>query len=140
MITMVYLPLIFIRRLFMISILLLQPSFENNQIIMQLHTTLYICIFTGYVRPYKSQLQNTQEFFNEWTVVISSYHLFCFTDWITDYDRRFEIGWSLISVIIVNVLFNFALVLTIVCHNTIRTFKIKYHKHCYMKYKKETDI
>ena len=78
---------------------------------LQLWSTLYIMSYTAYVLPYENRVINLQEIVNEWTVIIASYHLFCFTEWVYDEDRRIEIGWSLLCVIGLNVAFNSVLLM-----------------------------
>ena len=60
-----------------------------------------------------------QEIFNEWTVLNAAYHLFIFTEWVYDADRRLEFGWSLIAVIVLNVVFNFGVLTVYVIKNCI---------------------
>lgn len=67
--------------------------------------------YIGFVLPYENRVINVQEVVNEWTVIVASYHLFCFTEWIYDNDRRIECGWSLLVVIALNILFNVCLIL-----------------------------
>jgi len=104
----------FFRRFVMIFMLVLLPSQRNIQIVTQLWSTLYIMSYTAYVLPYKSMTQNYQEILNEITVLVAAYHLFCFTEWIFDYHRRFELGWSLIGIIILNVIINVVIVCFVV--------------------------
>lgn len=96
----------FFRRFVMLFVLVLLPSQRNVQIVAQLWSTLYIMSHTAYVLPYKQSIQNYQEVLNEITVIVASYHLFCFTEWIYDFERRFELGWSLICTIVLNVFVN----------------------------------
>ena len=85
-------------------------------------------LFTIHYAPYKDRSQNRQEIFNEWTVLAGSYHLYMFTHYISDEERRYELGWSLIGLIALNVLFNF----TVAFYHGIKVFykkmKIKYYK------------
>ena len=48
----------------------------------------------------------------------------CYTEFIFDADRRFELGWTLIGVIAVNVVFNFLVMLYLVIRRAI--FKVKH--------------
>ena len=89
--------------------------------------------YTAFVLPYKSFMQNIQEVFNECTVIVASYHLFCFTEWIFDMERRFELGWSLIAVIVLNVFFNIALLAFVV----LKSAYIKLRKSYYLRIKKQ---
>ena len=96
------------RRLLMVIVLTTLPTQRNIQITIQLWSTLYVMCYIAYVLPYLSYRQNVVEIINECGVLVASYHLFCFTEWISDTDRRYNMGYSLIVCIIFNFLFNFA--------------------------------
>ena len=87
----------------MICVIILMPFHRNTQINAQLWSTLLIMCYTAHVLPYRAFIQNVQENFNEWTVLVASYHLFVFTEWVFDMNRRIDLGWSLIAVILLNV-------------------------------------
>ena len=61
-------------------------------------------------------------------MLIASYHLLAFTEWIWDMERRYEAGWSLIALIVLNVCFNFAVLAVVVIKDSIRKTKLKYLK------------
>jgi len=46
------------------------------------------------------------EAFNECTILVCGYHLFLFTDYIEDPYLKFNIGWSIIGILMVNLLVN----------------------------------
>lgn len=116
----------FFRRFVMIIVLVLLPSQRNVQIVAQLWSTLYIMSYTAYVLPYKNLIQNVQEVINEWTVIVAAYHLFAFTEWVYDMERRMELGWTLIGTIVLNVAFNFAILGYYVISSCINKLKHKY--------------
>lgn len=130
---MCHLLLIFIRRLVMLSILCFLPNFGYGQIVAQLITTLVLMFFTAYVKPFESRMMNIQETVNEWCVILGGYHLLCFTEWIHDINRRFELGWSLVGVIGINVFFNFTVMLTMVIKKAFRKIKLWKLKRDYMR-------
>ena len=66
-------------------------------------------------------LQNYQETMNEIWVLIASYHLFTFTEWVYDLDTRFTIGWSLLVIVVLNVTSNIG----IICFVTFKEAKEK---------------
>ena len=107
----------FARRYFMILVLTLLPSNRNVQINCQLVSSLAMMSYVTWVRPYESKLQNSTEIINEITVLLSSYHLFCFTEWVYDVDRRLEIGWSLVGFIVFNVIVNVVIFLVTIFKN-----------------------
>ena len=74
-----------------------------------------------------------QEIINEWTVLVAAYHLFIFTEWVTDQNRRLEFGWSLIAVIGLNVAFNFAVLANFAIRSCIDRVKTKYKRKKHAK-------
>ena len=82
---------------------------------MHIISTLSVMYYTAHAQPYNNHTQNIQEVFNEWTVVVAAYHLLTFTDWLSDYTLRSLLGWSLLSVININILFNVGILANIVC-------------------------
>ena len=49
---------------------------------------------------------NITERVNEGFILVVAYHLFGFTDMITSLEDQYQLGWSLIGTILLNVLFN----------------------------------
>jgi len=56
--------------------------------------------------PFETLLLNVTEIVNEVTVLLVAYHLFCFSDFVTSPDDEVKVGWSLIFLILANILFN----------------------------------
>ena len=56
----------------------------------------------GYVEPMVSLSENRMQLFNEFFVVIFSYHLFPLTDFMTDLETRSLVGKSLIVITLFN--------------------------------------
>ena len=56
--------------------------------------------------PFETLLLNLTEIINEVTVLLVAYHLFCFSDFVTSPDDEVKVGWSLIFLILANILFN----------------------------------
>jgi hypothetical protein len=46
------------------------------------------------------------EVVNEVTILIATYHLFLFTDYVEDPNTQYNIGWSMIGVTALNILIN----------------------------------
>ena len=110
----------------MILVLTLLPSNRNVQINCQLVSSLAMMAYVTWVRPYESKTQTNTEIINEITVLLSSYHLFCFTEWVYDMNRRLEIGWSLVGFIIFNILINLAIFLATIFKNFKKSVKRRY--------------
>jgi hypothetical protein len=43
-----------------------------------------VIAFIVYVRPFEQPLLNNMEIFNECSIIVASYHLFAFTDFVED--------------------------------------------------------
>ena len=55
--------------------------------------------YVAYVKPYNSMNMNLQEVLNEVTILLACYPLLTFTEWVSDMDRRIEMGWFLLALI-----------------------------------------
>ena len=47
---------------------------------------------------------------NEIIVLVASYHLFCFTEWVYDLNVRFQVGWSMLVFLVINVATNITII------------------------------
>ena len=119
-----YSAVFFFRRFLMIIVLITLPSERNIQIVTHMWSTLYIMNYTAFYCPYSRKISNVQEVINEWTVLLASYHLLTFTEWVYDLELRYQLGWSVIATIILNVLFNASIMVSYLL------------KTCYVKLRK----
>lgn len=55
----------------------------------------------GWIQPYKSDLTNNLELFNEFFVLLTNYHMLCFTNFNNPQGKLF-MGTSLVYVTIIN--------------------------------------
>jgi len=67
-------------------------------------------ILIGYVTPFINKKMNTMELVNEAFVLLITYHLYTFTDFMPDVKTRELVGKSLIVVTISSIVVNFGLV------------------------------
>jgi hypothetical protein len=65
-----------------------------------------VIIAIGYVDTFKEAWETRMEFFNELMLMITSYHLFCFSDFVPDVQTRDKVGNSLMVCTIINVAVN----------------------------------
>ncbi len=70
---------------------------------------IIISVYVISIRPFNSTKTNLIEAFNELSILIGSYHMFLFTDFVPDQTIKYLIGWSLILVTLLNILVNFIL-------------------------------
>ena len=75
------------------------------------------------VRPYDDNLMNMAEATNEVFIVILAYGLCLMSDFVADLEMEFNIGWSVIGLIIINVAFNMIIFLIALFHDTKRSIK-----------------
>ena len=64
----------------------------------------------GQFPPYRDRLQNNMELTNELFVLLTNYHLILFTDFLTDVNRRDNVGTSLVVTICACILINILVV------------------------------
>jgi len=67
---------------------------------------LAMIIMIGLTEPFAKKRDNAIDLFNEATLLWVNYTMTSFTDWMSDGDMRFNLGWSLIAVTIFNILIN----------------------------------
>jgi hypothetical protein len=63
-------------------------------------------------------MTNNLEIFNELCIMAAGYHLLLFTDFVPDTSLQYTLGWSVICVIMINVIVNMGFIVII-------TFKAK---------------
>jgi len=80
---------------------------------------VFVCLYFGYSSPFQSRLFNRIELFNEVCITFVSYHLFYFTDFCDDGKYQYYIGFSMIALVLLNVLINTSTLVVI----TILNFK-----------------
>ena len=102
----------------MVLVLTLLPTQRNIQINIQLISTLFVMSYTTYVLPFESMVQNYSETINEIWVLFASYHLFIFTEWVYDIETRFTMGWSLLTIVCLNVAYNIGVIVFVVLYET----------------------
>ena len=69
-------------------------------------TSIIYIIFVGTVKPFETRRLNQLEIFNELCILIASYHMIVFTDFVDNQDIQYLGGWSLIAVILFNMIVN----------------------------------
>ena len=63
-------------------------------------------VYLGYFKPFYTKNQNLLEIGNEICILLVSYHLFLFTDFINDPQFEYNIGWSIIALTTLNIIIN----------------------------------
>ena len=65
-----------------------------------------MCIYLQWYRPFASNFVNNIETFNECTILVLTYFLFCFSDFVPDPETRSNLGFYYISTSFFNMLVN----------------------------------
>ena len=65
---------------------------------------------SGLTEPMTDKVSNTMDLVNEAFVLLTTYHLYQFTEFMTDLDNRSIVGKSLMLLIIINVVLNIGVV------------------------------
>jgi hypothetical protein len=63
-------------------------------------------VYIQAVKPFEIPLLNRIEVFNECCILIAGYHLFSFTDFVSDSEIKYKMGWSIIGITIINIAVN----------------------------------
>jgi hypothetical protein len=67
-------------------------------------------VYFGTVKPYVNGFLNKLEMFNEVCILLATYHLFAFTEFIENPETQFLMGWSLIVVTVLNLVVNMLII------------------------------
>ena len=67
---------------------------------------MLIVIYIFAAKPFTSAFENKLEGFNEICIMFSSVHMIMFTDLVPDQELQFKIGYSIITVIFINMAVN----------------------------------
>jgi hypothetical protein len=100
-----------------------QDSYLQVQLII-LNSALMLAYIT-YVKPFESTLLNNLEIFNELSILFATYHLLCFTQFVSDPEAQYTMGWSLIWVTVLNIAVN----ICIMTYTSLGNLKLLFKKY-----------
>jgi hypothetical protein len=83
-------------------------------------------ILIGYFPPFKDKILNRMELINEAFVFLTNYHLFTFTDFVSDVNTREVSGNSLMVTVILNLALNIGVITYATFSISARKLKLKY--------------
>ena len=95
-----------------------------------------LLVLIGIVEPFPSILVNRLEMYNNWTVILLSYCLLCFTPWVSDAGRRYQIGYGMIILTGQNILVNLA----IMSYDPVRMLKLRFKKSWKLRHDNQKKI
>ena len=82
-----------LRRWFLAVVIVTLPAWNWSQIQTIVQFNVFMMIYQGYFKPYKYPEQNRKELANEAFIMLNSYFLFIFYDFVPDADTRYFMGW-----------------------------------------------
>jgi len=83
-------------------------------------------IYTGQVQPFASKFLNRMEMINNVFILLCSYYLFLFTEFVPSPEAKFNLGWSLVAVYWICIVFNTAVLVFIAIRNAYRKLRRRY--------------
>jgi hypothetical protein len=98
---------IFLLRRFMFAVIcVLFSGYPSFQIISHLLTSFMVISYICNIQPFRNVFMNKLEMYNELSILIIAYHLFIFTDFVSDNLIQYKFGLSVIVVTVLNILVN----------------------------------
>ena len=82
-------------------------------------------IFTGHVKPFKQKHHNVLAIINESLILINTYFMIIYSDFILDVYVKYSMGWVNLSIIICMVVVNLIELMAIKGYRVYRMLKLK---------------
>ena len=102
----------FAKRLLFVSILVTLNAYLWVQVALLSFMTTASVIFVLWYMPLESKKANLVEVMNDCTVLLLTYHLWCFTDFVGEPETRHELGFVFIGTSLSNILVHLLLMLS----------------------------
>lgn len=94
------------RRLLWAILIVFAGNTPYAQVMLVTFSCTVVLILMGYSYVYREPKQSRLEYFNEFSLIICTYHYYCFTDFVDDPEVRYKVGYSLILVTLINLAVN----------------------------------
>ena len=102
---------------------------RNLQVNTSLFLTLIVIAYMLHVKPFAEPSMNKQEIINETSVLVASYLLYLYTEYVSDAEMRYNLGWVHVGILGINLLIN----LSIMARVTVMSCKLKFKRKAAMK-------
>ena len=89
---------------------MMRKYFAFQQISLFVTSTCLVITYMD-LAPLKERFANRLELFNESCLLCIAYHIFCFSDWVSDVTWRYRIGFSCVVWILVGLFGNMYVIL-----------------------------
>jgi hypothetical protein len=90
------------RRLALVFIAIILENYPSAQVMSFILLSELSIMYLIYFKPYEDPFTNNNEIFNEACVLLSSYQLFVFTDYVSDANIKKYTGYLMIGTILLN--------------------------------------
>lgn len=97
---------VFLLRRFLYALILVFVGNDYFQVVALVFVSIGYILYLIHARPFEDPKVNTLEIFNEYMVLASCYHLLFFTEASKDVQTKYDAGWSLDLLIIIQLFFN----------------------------------
>ena len=118
-------PINFMIRRIMTCITIVYVETPVYQIFVLDFTVLFVVILHGQILPFSTKSHHRIDVFNEVCVLVIMYHMIVYTDFVTNAHRKFEMGWSMITITLINVVVNIGFLLYMQVKDTIALYQRK---------------
>ena len=100
----------FVRRITFTASIFFLDKYVTFQIITYFMATLAVMMIIGLVEPLQTKQENTVELLNNFDLLLITYSLFSFTDFVPDPDARYLMGYFLIFITVKQISINLLLI------------------------------
>ena len=87
--------------------------------------TLASLIYIGLKRPFDESLENSLALFNEFMVLVTLYHMICFTSFVDKLETINIVGFSLNGALAFVIGVNLSIILTILVKEKLRMYRLR---------------
>ena len=80
------------------------------QIVLFILPTLAVLIMVGLASPLETSFENNQELYNNFSILVVSYCLLCFTQFIPDPEMRYNMGYVMVLLTVQNIVVSLVII------------------------------
>ena len=115
------------RRFLLFVVIFFNRAHVGIQIVLVLYINLAIFLFQGMTRPFNQRSFNSLELLNETLITYAFYCFTAFTDFVSEIETQTLMGYFILLIILILILFNMSIICYIVVRN-LNLILIKYYR------------
>ena len=112
----------YLRRLFFCILVITNTEITMLKVQVVMLSNLFIMIYQANFKPFIIRKQNRIELFNECCIIVITFHMLCFSDWVPHSEIQQKVGISMISLSVFKTVINFGNIILIGCWAIILIF------------------